>query len=244
MTIMDSTGHTYLDPQNPLVGALSRRRAREEEYREEIDKTLGWVNGAQVAVQLVPAPEAASPPSTVREPDPSPPPPPTPPVEELRLPAPPSMSMNRPLDSTTDETRNEPNLSLDPGPAPAAKVHADPRAGARRRRGRHVEVARPGPGHGPPELLPEPDRRPRAVAGGDPDVRDADRDEHQDGRVDGRAPRPARRGECHHDPRRRPSDESPPRRSTPTSGGRSRGGSRRGSPAVPRSRRWCSAFGS
>jgi flagellar biosynthesis/type III secretory pathway M-ring protein FliF/YscJ len=124
ITIMDQTGHSYLDAQNPSLSALSRQRAHEEEYRDEIAKKLDWLTGVQVSVQLVPAPDAAEAPTLVPPADPHPEPPPAAPAEDVHLPVPPRMSMNQPLDPDPDPEpstlapKSLPNLA--PAPAPTA----------------------------------------------------------------------------------------------------------------------------
>jgi flagellar biosynthesis/type III secretory pathway M-ring protein FliF/YscJ len=122
ITIMDQTGHSYLDAQNPSLSVLSRQRAREEEYRDEIAKKLDWLTGVQVSVQLVPAPDA--PPALVPPANPKPEPPPAAPAEDVRLPVPPTMSMNLPVDPdpepdlSTLASKSLPNLAPAPAPAP------------------------------------------------------------------------------------------------------------------------------
>jgi flagellar M-ring protein FliF len=98
ITIMDQTGHTYLDARNPSVGALSRQRAREEEFRDEIAKKLDWLTGVQVSVQLIATAEPTPVPAeSTRSLEPISAPPPAP-TEDARSPDSLKMSMNSPLD--------------------------------------------------------------------------------------------------------------------------------------------------
>jgi hypothetical protein len=108
MTIIDRTGHSYLDAKDPSLGALNRKRAREEKFRDEIAEKLVWLKGAQVSVQLIPPLEAVGPPPAA----PTPEPPPAPAAEELRLPEPPTMRVNRPMELPPG----------DPLPAPDSNV--------------------------------------------------------------------------------------------------------------------------
>ncbi len=100
ITIMDQTGHIYLDAHNPSIGALSRQRACEEEYRDEIAKKLDWLTGVQVSVQLTlsgePTPVPAEATRTL-EPTPTPAPASSS-TEDARSPESLKMSMNSPLD--------------------------------------------------------------------------------------------------------------------------------------------------
>jgi flagellar M-ring protein FliF len=136
ITIMDQTGHTYLDAQNPSIGALSRQRAREEEYRDEIAKKLDWLTGVQVSVQLIATAEPTPIPAEatrLMEPVPAPAPAPAPvsvpgTTEEPRSPEASKMSMNSPLDFdpepelTPVSSRTPAGLAL----APAPSIHPDP----------------------------------------------------------------------------------------------------------------------
>jgi hypothetical protein len=49
---MDRRGHKYLDPSDPSLGDISRKRAREQELSEKILEKLDWIKGVRVLVQV------------------------------------------------------------------------------------------------------------------------------------------------------------------------------------------------
>jgi flagellar M-ring protein FliF len=63
ITVMDRRGHHYLDPGNPSLGDISRKRAREEELSEQILEQLDYIKGVRVEVRVFipPALEPAAP---------------------------------------------------------------------------------------------------------------------------------------------------------------------------------------
>jgi flagellar M-ring protein FliF len=50
--VADRRGHRYLDPSDPSLGDISRKRAREEELSEKILEKLDWIKGVRVLVQI------------------------------------------------------------------------------------------------------------------------------------------------------------------------------------------------
>jgi flagellar M-ring protein FliF len=53
ITVMDRRGHRYLDPGNPSLGDISRKRAREEELSEQILEQLDYIKGVRVEVRVI-----------------------------------------------------------------------------------------------------------------------------------------------------------------------------------------------
>ena len=56
ITVMDRRGHRYLDPGNPSLGDISRKRAREEELSEQILEQLDYIKGVRVEVRVITTP--------------------------------------------------------------------------------------------------------------------------------------------------------------------------------------------
>jgi flagellar biosynthesis/type III secretory pathway M-ring protein FliF/YscJ len=56
ITVMDRRGHRYLDPGNPSLGDISRKRAREEELSEQILEQLKYIKGVRVEVRVITPP--------------------------------------------------------------------------------------------------------------------------------------------------------------------------------------------
>lgn len=50
--VTDRRAHRYLDPSDPSLGDISRKRAREEELSEKILEKLDWIKGVRVLVQI------------------------------------------------------------------------------------------------------------------------------------------------------------------------------------------------
>ena len=74
ITVMDRRGHRYLDPGNPSLGDISRKRAREEELSEQILEQLHYIKGVRVQVRVItPAAEPARLASVPRPATPRPP---------------------------------------------------------------------------------------------------------------------------------------------------------------------------
>jgi hypothetical protein len=63
ITVMDTRGHRYLDPGNPSLGDISRKRAREEMLSEQILEQLHHIKGVRVQVRVT-SPPAAEPAAT------------------------------------------------------------------------------------------------------------------------------------------------------------------------------------
>jgi len=63
ITVMDRRGHRYLDPGNPSLGDISRKRAREEELSEQILEQLDYIKGVRVHVRVT-SPPASEPAAT------------------------------------------------------------------------------------------------------------------------------------------------------------------------------------
>jgi flagellar M-ring protein FliF len=109
ITVMDHRGHRYLDPGNPSLGDVSRKRAREEVLSEQILEQLHYINGVRVQVRVTSPP--ASEPTATQVADK----PPRAQTEGFK----PAIGLNRPVD-------------LEPEPPPSASVPvavASPAAG-------------------------------------------------------------------------------------------------------------------
>jgi flagellar biosynthesis/type III secretory pathway M-ring protein FliF/YscJ len=124
MTIVDRKGHEYLRAHDPAVDNRNRTRAYRDELRQEIQKNLDWLKGAQVSVQVdAPPPLApiAAPLPTPSEPAPGPVPTPAPTaaLESTEVPSP-SMVVNQPLELAPDPapTVVEPPPAPTPTPTP------------------------------------------------------------------------------------------------------------------------------
>jgi flagellar M-ring protein FliF len=113
ITVMDRRGHRYLDPANPSLGDISRKRAREEELSEQILARLYYIKGVRVEVRVTSPP--ASEPSATRAADK----PPRSQTEDFK----PEIGLNR-------------SLELEPEPPPSVAIAvavASPAAGKHER---------------------------------------------------------------------------------------------------------------
>ncbi len=63
ITVMDRRGHRYLDPGNPSLGDISRKRAYEEELSEQILEQLDYIKGVRVEVRVITSTSTAAEPA-------------------------------------------------------------------------------------------------------------------------------------------------------------------------------------